>query len=90
MVNGREIRSRREALGLTQAQASATCGWRRATLWNEVETGLRPQITAVTLYRIARVLGCSMDELMDRQLPPTRRGGSKRRRRVRGKAKTAT
>lgn len=60
---GREIRRRREALGLTREQVEE-----RATLspghLNQIEGGERKQPRGPTLAKIAAALGCTVDELL--------------------------
>jgi transcriptional regulator with XRE-family HTH domain len=78
MVNGKKIRRLREAMGLTQRVASAKCGWRSVSVWSDTERGRRMHITADTLYLIARVLNCTMDELMLTSVAPRRKIAEKR------------
>lgn len=67
MVNRAAIKLRREALGYTFEEAARQAGWKGKQRWYAIESGARPNLSADTLYLVARALACSMDELM---LPP--------------------
>lgn len=67
MVNRTAIKLRREAMGLTLEEAALRAGLGGRQRWYALESGDRKTPSVDTLYLVARVLGCTMDELM---LPP--------------------
>jgi len=58
-----EIRARREKRGLTQQQAADAAGMLQH-VWSRLESGGRPNPQIDTLRRVARVLGCGIEELI--------------------------
>ena len=70
-----EVRSRREALGLTQAAAAAAAGFKWPAQWADVETGRKNNLTIVTLDKIATALDCDVRDLITPRKP--KRKGAK-------------
>ncbi|MDB5295991.1 MAG: hypothetical protein JWO31_1974 [Phycisphaerales bacterium] len=61
-----EIRRRREAAPLGQAEAAARAGFGSAQHWSNVERGTRSTAPTVeTLLRVARALGCTVEDLVE-------------------------
>ena len=67
MLNTHFIRSRREALGLTQQQAADAAGLSDRQRWYSLECGRVDNPELFTLLGIARALQCDLDELIDRK-----------------------
>lgn len=59
-----EIKRRRLALGITMAEASRLAGWKTLQTWSGIERGMRPDPQVSTLVRVAKVLGCKVDQLL--------------------------
>ena len=72
---GEALRQRRKAQHLTQTRAAALCGV-SPRLWNQTETGKRPQLGFATALRMCQVLGLDL-QLMPRS-DPTGRGPNSR------------
>ena len=64
------IRERREAQSLTLSEAAKRAefvtpeGVVKRQHWHRVETGGKPNISADTLYRMAKALRCRMEDLL--------------------------
>ncbi len=68
-VNCDEIKRRRVAAGWSMAEAARRAGMGSRQAWQHIESGSRPDPTVSTLQRIARALGCGVDDLLS-DLPP--------------------
>ena len=68
-LNRAKIRELREAAGLSMQQAAGKAGWKIAQQWYLIEAGKRKDPSISTVQRIARALGCSVDDLLT-ELPP--------------------
>lgn len=66
IVNVKEVRRRREKMGLTQAEAARAAGWKSAVVWTDVESGKRENPSIGTVAAVAKVLGCKVDALLKR------------------------
>jgi transcriptional regulator with XRE-family HTH domain len=66
MLNLTYIRSRREALDLSLADAARLAGWgvKARTRWHDIESGRAPNPTLKTLLDMARVLQCEIGQLV--------------------------
>jgi len=64
MVNGEQMRRKRESLGLTMQEAAERAGFTSRQQWYNVEAGFRSNVTPTTLMAIARALGCSIEDLL--------------------------
>ena len=62
-IIGREIRQRREAMGLSRRKLAEAVGYHDATSVRYWEIG-RNMPSAWSLYCLARVFGCTVDDLM--------------------------
>lgn len=62
-VNGEEVKRRREAMKLSQAEAGRQIGF-TAQRWSDMENGRIPNPRLVTLVAVARVLKCGLDDLV--------------------------
>lgn len=69
-INGKRIRERRKALGLTLAELAARVGINPAHLWR-METGRSSNPNAQTLGRLADALGVAPGELLQPLEPDT-------------------
>jgi len=58
-----EIRARREKRGLTQQQAADAAGMLQH-VWSRLESGGRPNPQIDTLRRVASVLRCKVEDLI--------------------------
>jgi len=60
------IRSRREKLGLSFAEAAKLAGWGEKARghWYDIESGRAPNPTLKTLVEMAGVLGCKVGRLV--------------------------
>jgi transcriptional regulator with XRE-family HTH domain len=63
-VNTQAIRRRREKLGMTQAAAAKSAGWKSPVQWTDIETGKRANPTVSTIVAVAKVLECKVDQLL--------------------------
>jgi transcriptional regulator with XRE-family HTH domain len=63
-VNHEAIRERREKLQLTMREAAERAGMPSRQRWYQLEAGAIADPSATTLWLMARVLGCQMDDLM--------------------------
>jgi transcriptional regulator with XRE-family HTH domain len=70
-----EIKRRREAAGLTLQRAADDAGFKTRQQWFKIERGENPTLTVDTLSAVARVLGCKLDDLIEK--PPKRRKPTK-------------
>jgi DNA-binding XRE family transcriptional regulator len=61
---GRRVRKRRRDLDITQAQLAEASGVQQSHI-SAIERGRAFDLRAETLWRLARSLGCSMDDLME-------------------------
>jgi transcriptional regulator with XRE-family HTH domain len=59
-----EIRRRRVALKLSQADAAELAGFTGAQVWSDIENGRRKNITLETLEKIAGALGVKAKDLL--------------------------
>lgn len=59
-----KIRKTREALGLSQDEASRRAGFTNRQYWYNIESGLRTNIKLETLEAIARALGVKAKDLL--------------------------
>ena len=59
-----ELRTRREAKGLTLDQAAVAAGFSTRQQWYLIESGRRANVTISTLGRLAKALQCSPDDLL--------------------------
>jgi len=66
MLNLPYIRSRREALDLSLADAARLAGWgiKARGHWYDIESGRAPNPTLKTLLDMARVLQCEIGQLV--------------------------
>jgi transcriptional regulator with XRE-family HTH domain len=64
MTMGERIRKHRQTLGISQQALADRVGVRRATI-SEFESGKRLSMTTDTAKRLARILGVSVDYLID-------------------------
>jgi transcriptional regulator with XRE-family HTH domain len=60
-----EIKRRREAAGITQAEAARLAGWKSQQHWRNVESGRSPNPRVMTLFAVAKVLGCRVRDLLN-------------------------
>jgi len=66
MLNGREIKRRRLALKMTQRDAAKRARMTQPQVWWRLEKGLRKSVSLETAVRVAKVLGCKVDDLLRR------------------------
>lgn len=66
MLNLPHIKSRREALDLSLADAARLAGWgiKARGHWYDIESGRAPNPTLKTLLDMARVLQCEIGQLV--------------------------
>jgi transcriptional regulator with XRE-family HTH domain len=72
MINREEIKRRREAIGLTLDEAAKRAGFGQRQRWYAIESGRGSNLAAESLYAVAGVLGCTMEDLMIRPMPKKR------------------
>lgn len=58
------IKSRREALGLTLAQAAQAAGFETRQEWYHIESGRRLDVKISTLNKLASALQCAPEDLL--------------------------
>lgn len=63
MVNGKEVKRRREKMKLTQGEAAVSVGW-SAQRWSDFENERNPDPRVSTLAAVAKVLKCRLDDLV--------------------------
>ena len=65
MINAQEIKRRREALGLSLADAATSAGWGASgrTRWHDIEVGRRKSLELKTVQAIAKVLGVKVKDI---------------------------
>jgi transcriptional regulator with XRE-family HTH domain len=63
-VDTGKIKRLREQKGLTQAEAAEAAGLANRQHWNQIETGLRDNLTITTLEKIASALGVKAKDLL--------------------------
>jgi transcriptional regulator with XRE-family HTH domain len=65
-IDGGKIEQYRKRLGLTMADAGRKAGFRKqpSSAWLRLETGRRANPSCDTLLAVAKVLGVSMEDLM--------------------------
>ena len=68
-----KIKTLREAMKLTQAEAAKRAGM-TLTRWNDVESGGRANVTIDTLGRMADALECTSQDLLTQAEKKTRKG----------------
>lgn len=73
MVDGAIIKLRRTGLKLTMAEAAQRAGFKQRQDWNKLESGRIANPTVATLYAVAQVLSCSMEDLIDKAAAKARR-----------------
>jgi transcriptional regulator with XRE-family HTH domain len=61
-----EIKRRREAAGLTLQQAADSAGFAARQYWWQIENGKKPGLSVDSLAAVARVLGCKLDDLIEK------------------------
>lgn len=66
IVNTREIKRRRSKLGLSMASAAKLAGWKTAQQWANVEYGTKKDPLVSTMFKVAKALGCKIDDLVKR------------------------
>jgi transcriptional regulator with XRE-family HTH domain len=59
-----KIKRFREKLGWTQEQAAKAAGLANRQHWNQIETGLRDNLTVDTLEKVAMALGVKAKDLL--------------------------
>jgi transcriptional regulator with XRE-family HTH domain len=59
-----KIKALREKRGMTQEQAASAAGLSNRQHWNQIETGLRSNLTVGTLEKIAQALGVRAKDLL--------------------------
>lgn len=66
------VKERRGSYGQTEIARRAGMTVQQ---WHDLENGRKPDPRVSTLERVAKVLGCTVDELLDpeKQLPPRKR-----------------
>lgn len=66
MLNLPYIKSRREALDLSLADAARLAGWgvKARTRWHDIESGRAPNPTLRTLLDMCKVLECNLNQLV--------------------------
>lgn len=65
MLDVAKIKAKREALGLSQAQAAEKAGFGGGRQqWSNIETGTKADVTMTTLGKIAKALKCKPAELL--------------------------
>ena len=84
MLNGDEIRKRREARGLSLREAAEEAGWGRMGFarWQRLEKGRQKNPELDTLLDVAKVLRCGLDVLVvptGRPRKDSRPGGKPKR-----------
>lgn len=57
------IKEIRESRGLTQAELASKSGVRQPAI-SDIETGVTRKPSADTIFRLAKALGCTMEELI--------------------------
>lgn len=62
-MNRKEIKRRRLVLGLTLQAAAERAGWKMAQQWKNIEDQ-KLDLRASTLEKIARALGCRVDDIL--------------------------
>lgn len=63
-LNTEYIRTRREQLGLTQAQAAERAGFPNLQKWSQYENGRIPDPQLSSLEAIAQALNCKVAKLL--------------------------
>jgi transcriptional regulator with XRE-family HTH domain len=78
MVNRKEIKRRRLALGMTFRGAAVAAGWSEddRSRWQKLEEGVPKDPAWSTMESVAKALGCKLDDLL---APPPRRAGKRKR-----------
>lgn len=71
--NGKRLKELRARMGLSAARLAMTAGLSERQIWR-LEAGTRPQVSAVTLARIALVLNTTVEYLLGMTDDPTRIG----------------
>jgi transcriptional regulator with XRE-family HTH domain len=75
MLDTNKLRQVREAKGYDPAEIARRAGMTRQQ-WFNLETGLRPDPRVSTVQRLARALGCDVNELLTDE--PTKQLGKQR------------
>lgn len=84
-LNHRKIAELRERLQLTMEEAAQRAGLDTRQRWYKIESGRHSKIEPDTFYAIARVLGCTMEDLItDAQVKVSTGGAAEHRKRRRG------
>jgi transcriptional regulator with XRE-family HTH domain len=67
MLSPLKIKSRRDKLKLTLAEAATAIGWGPGGRghWHDLESGKRNNLTSDTIKAIAKALGCKVKDLLD-------------------------
>lgn len=73
MLNHHEVKRRREAKKLSQAEAARQAGFASYQQWWNVENGRSPMPRLDTLLALANVLECSISELVVEKYRPAKR-----------------
>jgi len=60
----KQLKARRERLGLTLQQAAKRAGFRHRQQWYEIETGRAGEVRMSTLDKLAEALECSAKDLV--------------------------
>jgi transcriptional regulator with XRE-family HTH domain len=63
-IDTAKIRALREKKGLTQGQAAELAGMANRQHWNQIETGLRDNVTVQTLEKMAAAIGAKAKDLL--------------------------
>lgn len=64
MLDREKIEARRQALGLSQAEAATKAGLASRQVWNNIVSGRKANVTMETLSKIANALDCHPRELI--------------------------
>jgi transcriptional regulator with XRE-family HTH domain len=76
-LNKERIKALREKLGLTQDEAARLAGFTSRQAWNNLEGGAVPNPRADTLAKVAKALGCRMEDLLQEDPPAKGKGKGK-------------